>query len=290
MRRTILNTLAISLPRICCGLALLCLCPQTVLAWGSVGHYQVGRLALDLADEKAATHLSELLDIDNAEAVSEACNWPDRVRETAEWEWSAPQHYVNIPRSVTTYDRERDCPSKLCVTEAVKKYANQLADLRVNRTKRWQAFAWLCHLVGDLHQPLHAGYKDDLGGNNYPIVYRDQAANLHQFWDRILISDRLGNEGEWENREPANHHYSADIAWNPLQVDEWTSESHMLVEQSAYPPDKQIQPEFADQSWLLIQQQWLKAGGRLALIINATLGQGELDLSRETRAKPTGLQ
>ena len=37
-----------------------------------------------------------------------------------------------------------------------------------------------------------------------------------------------------------------------------------------------IQADFADQSWLLIRKQWLKAGVRLARILNATLGEGEV--------------
>ncbi len=248
--------------------------------WGDEGHFQIGKLALQAADASAASRVWEILGTNDMEALVEACNWPDHVRETPHWEWSAPQHFVNIPRAASQYKRERDCADGLCVTEAIKKYAGQLADSRRNGKSRWQAFAWLCHLTGDLHQPLHAGYLDDFGGNNVEISYRGEEANLHQFWDRVLIRERLPQSSDWPKRIAENTQQRAGMHWNPSEVDGWTSESHALVKQASYPPDPVIGADFADQSWLLIQLQWLKAGKRLAQILNATLGEGEIITER----------
>ena len=277
MRHFFLNNLPVSW----CLIVLFCLCPDTVQAWGSEGHFQVGKLALGGLDEKAASRMQALLDTGNREAIDKACNWPDQIRETSEWEWSAPQHYVNIPRASSVYDRERDCPEGLCVTEAIKKYAGQLAEPRLDTRQRWEAFAWLCHLVGDLHQPLHTGYKDDRGGNYYEIIFQGQASDLHQFWDRILIRERLGRNGTWKVPALDDREVITGNEWNPSETDTWTSESHALVKQAAYPPTEHIQADFADQSWLLIQQQWLRAGNRLARIINASIGEGEVVICRD---------
>ena len=181
----------------------------------------------------------------------------------------------------SVYDRERDCPEGLCVTEAIKKYAGQLAEARLDTRQRWEAFAWLCHLVGDLHQPLHTGYKDDRGGNYYEIIFQGQASDLHQFWDRILIRERLGRNGTWKVPALDDREVITGNEWNPSETDTWTSESHALVKQAAYPPTEHIQADFADQSWLLIQQQWLRAGNRLARIINASIGEGEVVICRD---------
>jgi len=59
-----------------------------------------------------------------------------------------------------------------------------------------QAFAWLCHLVGVLHQPLHAGFEDDRGGNNFDIIFKGEQVNLHGFWDFDLFNQHAGN---WQN-------------------------------------------------------------------------------------------
>lgn len=249
-------------------------------AWGYKGHAQVGRVALSQIDDQARTYLQDILGADLASVSDEACNWPDVVRETPEWEWSAPQHYVNIPRAATDYDRERDCRDGLCVTESIKKYADQLSDPRLDQQQHWQAYAWLCHLVGDLHQPLHAGYKDDRGANRVEIIFNGEESNLHYFWDSLLIQDRIGELDAWLSADAGDMPGNPEITWNPIETDEWTTESHLLVETVAYPEKMEIQPEFADRSWQVIQDQVEKAGNRLARILNATIGEGEIYLDR----------
>jgi hypothetical protein len=60
------------------------------------------------------------------------------------------------------------------------------------------AIAWLEHLIGDIHQPLHASArvtssntKGDQGGNLFLLTPKgtpkDKQENLHWFWDSIVI-------------------------------------------------------------------------------------------------------
>ena len=140
-------------------------------AWGPEGHTIIGTTMFDWLDPTSTSMVNDILQAQNdhgrEEAIATACFWPDLVRPTPEWEWSAPLHYVNIPRDSRHYDRERDCADGLCVTEGVTRFAQELGQPQLNREQRWQAFAWLCHLVADLHQPLHAGYRDDRGVRCY---------------------------------------------------------------------------------------------------------------------------
>jgi len=266
----------------------LLLIPGQATAWGYEGHSQVGRLASTALDETAAQSLQEILQTDDPVALDEACNWPDAVRETPEWEWSAPQHYINIPRSASRYDRERDCPTGLCVTEAIKKYADELSDPKMSPRRHWEALSWLCHLVGDLHQPLHAGYRDDRGGNRVEIEFNGEEADLHEFWDRLLIQYRLELDGGWTEfmTSPVEQH--SGRTWNPLETDGWTSESHLLVAEVAYPAQPRIEAEFAERNWVIIQAQLRLAAYRLAWILNATIGEGEVTVSPESRVAHDG--
>jgi hypothetical protein len=252
--------------------------PDTALPWGEAGHRIVGEEALNLLDRRARIAIGEILSNGPDPTIGGTCNWPDRVRKTSQWEWSAPLHYVNIPRKSRHYDRQRDCPDGMCVIEGITRYANELMQTGLDSTRRWQAFAWVCHLVGDLHQPLHAGYKDDLGGNLVQIEYRGEAHNLHQFWDQVVIGERLAMGDRWERaletkewRNPAN-------SWAPRETALWADESHALTASSAYPPDRVIKVEFADQTWLIIREQWQKSSVRLAQVLNATLGEGTVVL------------
>ena len=164
------------------------------------------------------------------------------------------------------------------VTESIKKYANQLGKPQLSKRKQWESFAWLCHLVGDLHQPLHAGYKDDRGGNYVKVSYKGETINLHQFWDSALINDRMEHQGDWQKPASAGSFLLNGEPWNPVETDAWTGESHRLARDAAYPPGEVIQAGFAENSWVLIRQQWLKAGERLARILNAVVGERDVEL------------
>lgn len=60
------------------------------------------------------------------------------------------------------------------------------------------AIAWLEHLIGDIHQPLHTtgrvynteDTKGDQGGNLFSLTpkgtSRDKSDNLHRFWDSVI--------------------------------------------------------------------------------------------------------
>jgi len=252
------------------------LAPLTAAAWGEQGHTIVGVDALALTGETARARVVEILGGDSEELIGEACNWPDTVRKTPEWEWSAPLHYVNIPRSEPHFERERDCADGKCVTAAIVKYATELGHPELSAEQRWQAFAFLCHFVGDLHQPLHAGYLDDLGGNLVEIEYRGNSDNLHQFWDRIVIRDRLGKNGKWEEPFSGPYWDRAAMFWNPDSVRWWTDESHAIVARSAYPGETTVSEEFANATWMIIRRQWQIASNRLARILNAIVGDGEV--------------
>lgn len=283
------NTFLLSLQRVMFSaiavVALLQYSPQS-LAWGSDGHTAIGILAVEQIQVDVLRELELIVNPLTKKAMEEACNWPDVIRETEEGEWSSPLHYINIPRGEKTYSVSRDCPEKpglsgrpthYCATEAIKYYADDLANQQASKEQRWQAFAWLCHLVGDLHQPMHAGFGDDRGGNDVKVIFNDERMNLHHFWDSSVIDQQAGSwqylVGELSEFPPV----LADSNWSPNMVNNWTSESHQLASISAYPAKERINACFAEESWELIQQQIPLAASRLALIINSKLKSAESD-------------
>lgn len=67
------------------------------------------------------------------------------------------------------------------------------------------AIAWLQHLIGDIHQPLHTSArvtdrepKGDQGGNLFLLTPegtpRDKQENLHWFWDSIVVRNMANKE------------------------------------------------------------------------------------------------
>src|SRR4029077_12995310 len=63
--------------------------------------------------------------------------------------------------------------------------------------RKTTALAWLFHLVGDIHQPLHTAQiftvdypNGDRGGNEIcvRVTQAEQPMDLHRFWDGVITS------------------------------------------------------------------------------------------------------
>src|SRR5262249_33238335 len=133
----------------------------------------------------------------------------DDIRSNDKQEHRALWHYINWPfkpegqpPSVQIGDRE-------AVNILTAMAENQRTLVNDNDPGRKAiALAWLFHLVGDIHQPLHTVQlftveypKGDRGGNEtcVRVTQAGQAMDLHRFWDGVITSSqnltRLRNEG-----------------------------------------------------------------------------------------------
>jgi hypothetical protein len=253
------------------------------ISWGHDGNTSIGILAINQLQPEALQELESIVNPLTKQAMAEACNWPDVYREAEEGGWSTPLHYINIPRGDEVYTESRDCPeqanragrpAQFCATEAIKHYAAELSNREASPQQRWRSFAWLCHLVADLHQPMHAGFADDRGGNDVQVSFGEWNMNLYRFWDSTLINEEAGSwqylVGQLSEFPPVQ----AGTDWSPSMVNDWTNRSHALAIEKAYPPTSKIDEAFAEQSWELIQEQIRLAASHLALIINSELTPG----------------
>lgn len=243
------------------------------MAWGQQGHWAIGALALDHLSQTARLNLYRLLETANTEDTVQWCTWPDDFRATDEGAWTAPLHFVNIPLGADSYDMARDCGDGLCVTEAIPRFAMELADTGLPVQQRREAFGFVCHFVGDLSQPLHAGFGFDRGGNDFSIFFNGQQSNLHRFWDSTLINL---NSGDWNTlRKVLRRGYGVfpGKRWNDDMTVQWTNESHHIADTRAYPDDSTISQAFEDESWQLIRLQLVAGGRNLATVLNSVLGR-----------------
>jgi hypothetical protein len=153
-----------------------------VHAWGKDGHHIIATLAQSQLTAKTQTKVNQLLSLEPGATLQSISTWADEHRNPA----TAPWHYVNFPRNSCTYDADRDCPEGKCVVAAIERQSEVLSS-SAPEDKRLLALKYLVHLVGDLHQPLHAGYGDDRGGNSYQLQAFMRGSNLHSVWDTGLI-------------------------------------------------------------------------------------------------------
>jgi hypothetical protein len=257
------------------GLALLAAAPGA-WAFGPDGHRIVAELAQRQLSPEALAEVRRLLGGQSDEGLAAIANWADEIREDSAWRYTSRWHYVNFPRGRCTYDATRDCADGRCIVAAITQQASILADRARSDDDRAQALRFLVHFIGDIHQPLHAGWGDDRGGNTFQVFYIGRGSNLHALWDGgILRSARL----DWREqvvrlaRRDDIASSSAASRWSPDAPAHWAEESCQLIEaNSVYPARPGKLPNgYVERHYPLVEQRLVVAAARLASALNRLL-------------------
>jgi len=120
--------------------------------------------------------------------IEQASVWADCIKPLGDrFAYAYSWHYQNV-NICKAFDLKAACKDGHCVSAQVERNARLLADPAVPQREKVMALAFLVHFVGDLHQPMHAGDHDDLGGNRVPVNYGliGGRTNLHSVWDGWL--------------------------------------------------------------------------------------------------------
>ena len=252
---------------------LLAFLPTLAMAWGPGGHRIVAELAARQLTPATQAQVRRLLAVSHDRTLADVATWADDLRndrtQHALARASANLHYVNFADSSCHYDAPRDCPGGRCVVAAIERYARVLGDASRSDAERAEALRFLVHLVGDAHQPLHAGYRHDRGGNRYQVQLNGRGSNLHAVWDTpVLSSRRLG----WQAHAKA-------LARPPLPrvggtAAQWAEESCRATRDAGiYPRGHRIDKAYLTRMRPLAERRVREAAARLATLLNRTLGK-----------------
>ena len=233
------------------------------MAWGSEGHQVIASLAAARLTPVARAEVDRLLALEPGETLVSISTWADEHRNPA----AAPWHYVNFPRDSCAFDPRRDCPDGKCVVGAIARQLEVLASNAPDEN-RLIALKFLVHFVGDVHQPLHAGYFDDKGGNKYQLQAFMRGSNLHAFWDTGLI--RNLNEG--------TEVLTARLSRMPtpgktadLDAAHAAEESCRIVGSPGFYPERRVGDDYIARFTPVMEQRLVTAGARLAGLLNRAL-------------------
>lgn len=242
---------------VACGLV------TDALAWGTQGHQVIASLALTKLTPAARKEVDRLLAVEPGATLQSISTWADEHRNPA----SGPWHYVNFPRDICSYDAMRDCPAGKCVVGAIEKQV-AILEFEVSDEKRLTALKYLVHFVGDVHQPLHAGYLDDKGGNKYQLQAFMRGSNLHALWDTGLIrnlaldSDALANRLLGSMGATSGQNLSMSIA---------AEESCKIVGMPGFYPERKVGMDYLEKFTPVMEGRVTLAGARLAALLNKLL-------------------
>jgi hypothetical protein len=165
-------------------------------AYWEYGHESVARIAWEQMRPDTRRQVAALLRqgrlLETPECpvstIEQASVWADCIKPLGDrFAYVYSWHYQNVD-VCKPFDLKAACKDGNCVSAQIERNARLLADPKVPVRERLMALALLVHFMGDLHQPMHAGDHQDLGGNkvaaNYGIV--GGRANLHSIWDGWL--------------------------------------------------------------------------------------------------------
>ena len=229
-------------------------------AWGTEGHQVIAMIAEKELTPAARAEVDRLLALEPGATMASVSTWADehRTPHTAAW------HYVNFPRGDCTYDPERDCQNGQCVVAAIEWQAKVLGTNAPDE-QRLKALKYLVHFVGDVHQPLHAGYLDDKGGNTYQLQVFMRGSNLHAVWDSGLIKYLNEDAAVMASRLAKG---PQTVTWTPVQAAE---ESCQIVSTPGFYPGRLIDGEYISAFTPTMEERLRLAGKRLAALLNRFL-------------------
>jgi hypothetical protein len=293
---------------------------QPAQAWDEVGHMVVARIAWQNMTPKAKrisvallssapqdSGLPALLPEDaRARAVREisfflrASTWPDIVKDPHQkarlqkyhhGNW----HYTNFfwdhgGPGLTPRERTDMAPEATNVVERLTALTGDLQNRNVDASERGIALAWVVHLMGDIHNPLHTSARvtfmdprGDQGGNLFKLM-PSSSNSLHSYWDNILDISVRRERGEsvdnYINRAAAlsmTRHPRAALATraDKIEFTNWAREGLLLSQTRVYPTTLQrgARPteSYRRMAFNTSAEQMALAGYRLANVLNTAL-------------------
>jgi hypothetical protein len=252
-------------------LLLLLAMPALAQAWGPAGHRIVASLAERELNASAHAEVRRLLALTDDDELADVANWADDLRDDprrrALWRSTARLHFVNFANADCRYVAPLDCPGGRCAVGAIERYSHVLGDRSRPDDQRAEALRFLVHFVADVHQPLHAGYRRDGGGNGRQVRFDGRGTNLHALWDTPVLQVR----GESWRR------HAARLARAPLPfvhgtAARWAEESCRLTRGSGiYARTRHIGDRYLAHMRPLAERRVREAAARLAAMLNGAL-------------------
>jgi hypothetical protein len=247
----------------------------SVFAWDSEGHMQVAEIAWQHLNPSCRTRVAALLQLNpnysswilkvtaakrDQTAFVMAATWPDFIKSAAGYIYDsdvAPPgpassqnigysdklqhrywHYIDTPFS--TDGTALVQPAAPNAKTQIELFTAAIADSATSDDIKSYDLVWLEHLVGDVHQPLHATSRfaaqsptGDEGGN-LVVLCTNQCktkSELHAFWDNLPgVSKSAATAIAAANRLPAAPAAEAAVAEDQA----WITESFDAAKHTVY--------------------------------------------------------
>lgn len=243
---------------------------QQAKAWGTTGHRIIAEIAERNLSKKAKREVNKLLDDQH---LAYWANWPDFIKSDTTTRWSHTHiwHYVNTPGHLdrSSFNNELSSISQENVYSQIPMLENIVKDKNASKEERKEALIFLIHLVGDMHQPMHVGRADDLGGNRIRVKWFGEETNLHSLWDSKLIDFEKYSYTEYATLlNILTKKEKKDMAQGTLE--DWLFDTHEIADNiyDMTKADDKLSFDYNYKTKDIVESQLQKGGIRLAKLIN----------------------
>jgi hypothetical protein len=241
------------------------LLPAMALAWGPKGHDTVAFIAEKNLSKKTLKKVTEVLE---GHSLVYVANWMDNASHTDEYAYTKTWHYVNVDPNEGSYADSKKEAKGDAVT-AINNLVERLKSGELTAEQERADLMMLIHIVGDIHCPMHAGYKSDRGGNGTKIKYFGSQKKLHSVWDsEIVESAHRWSHTEWwyQVDRVSKRDKKAMMQGTPNDwIEETVVLAHDIYEVST--SGENLSYDYVAHYAPVIESQFLKGGVRLAALL-----------------------
>lgn len=241
-------------------------------SWNSVGHRLVAKIACNHMNAQTKGLYNKYNRALGNKTLVNAAPWLDSQRNPDD----LLMHYIDIPFSRDGSALEQ--PDKINAVTAIEKASLVLKDLRASLYDKGFSLRILLHVVGDIHQPMHAVSQysrkhphGDKGGN---LVHLQNKSNLHSWWDSgggsLKTKNKYSNAQLSRKARAIERRYPCNTELMTLNPEIWAKESHKIAVNQAYKIQSSKKPAKAYQQMTkkVSEERIALAGCRLAALLN----------------------
>jgi hypothetical protein len=291
--------------------------PARGYAWSEGGHHLIALIAFKLLSKPDQERFVSILEkhprfkedftppenLPNDEErlnwrIGRAAYWPDVARRQPTY--NRPTWHYELGAALVLGDASKIIPperpgplpseatmetQELYISQALTLCTQTLANKHSSDSDRALALCWIGHLVGDSHQPCHAGslymegvFTESDGDRGANRIITKQRVNLHALWDQLLGNDFSLDGTRRRFLEVTTDEELLAIAKKSIASRErlepqlWLAESRALAVEHVYTPQVREVLEHVKRGLvekpeeIELSQSYLKNAGRIAQV------------------------
>lgn len=232
--------------------------------WGKNGHRATGKIAEKHLTKRAKKKIDKLL---KGQSLAFVSTFADEIKSDRAYRKYSPWHYVNMGLD-ETYEESKKNPQGDLVT-GIDTCIKILKDDTSTEEDKAFHLKLLVHFIGDLHQPMHIGRREDKGGNTIQVQWFGKGTNLHRVWDENMIdSYKMSYSDLADNAEDLSKKQIEAIEKGT--VIDWVHEVHKLTKDvyNSVKVGENLRYRYSYLYFNIARKQIQIGGIRLAKILN----------------------